>query len=251
MKPWYEALFENYARRYDGEGFTQGTLGECDFLERELGGERVRLLDVGCGTGRHAIELAKRGFSVVGVDLSEAQLRRAREKANEAGVDVEFRQADARELPFENEFDAAIMICEGGFSLMETDAMDYAILKGAARALKPGGKFVFTALNALFPILRSTDFLSEPTQENGSSESEMEFDLETFRQSGKVTFTDDDGVERTIETNERFYAPSEIRWRLESLGFRSVEIFGAKLGAFSREDKPTPDDFELLTIATK
>ena len=84
MKRWYEALFANYARKYDAEGFTQGTLGECDFIENEIGGKRsTRILDIGCGTGRHAIELAARGYAVVGVDLSMAQLARARAKAAE------------------------------------------------------------------------------------------------------------------------------------------------------------------------
>ena len=78
MKPWYEELFANYAKKYDRESFVAGTLGECDFIEREIDADRSkRILDVGCGTGRHSIELARRGFSVVGVDLSKAQLARA------------------------------------------------------------------------------------------------------------------------------------------------------------------------------
>ncbi len=78
MKKWYEALFENYARKYDEEVFVKGTLGECDFVEKELSHDKsLRILDVGCGTGRHAIELARRGYNVTGIDLSEAQLARA------------------------------------------------------------------------------------------------------------------------------------------------------------------------------
>ena len=121
MKQWYELLFENYAKKYDQEAFVHGTLGECDFIENEIDRDKsVRILDIGCGTGRHAIELAKRGYRVTGVDLSETLLARAREKAAAAGVTVHFRRHDARELPFAAEFDLAIMICEGAFSLMET-----------------------------------------------------------------------------------------------------------------------------------
>mgnify|MGYP000864395444 FL=1 len=161
MKPWYEALFANYARKYDAESFTQGTAGECDFIETEIGGDRsVRILDIGCGTGRHAIELAARGYAVVGVDLSTAQLARARAKAAERGLTVDFRPADARELPFAAEFDLALMLCEGAFPLMETDDMNFRILQGAARALRPGGKLIFTTLNGLFPLFHSVkDFL--------------------------------------------------------------------------------------------
>ncbi len=55
-KQWYETLFENYGKKYDNESFTQGTKGECDFIEKELNyDKRLKILDVGCGTGRHSI----------------------------------------------------------------------------------------------------------------------------------------------------------------------------------------------------
>ena len=89
MKQWYEELFENYGIKYDNESFTQGTTGECDFIEKEIGYNReLKILDIGCGTGRHSIELAKRGYKVIGVDLSESQLKRAREKAGKQNVQV-------------------------------------------------------------------------------------------------------------------------------------------------------------------
>ena len=64
-KQWYEQLFENYGKKYDSESYTHGTVGECDFLEKELAFDKsLKILDVGCGTGRHAIELTKRGYMV-------------------------------------------------------------------------------------------------------------------------------------------------------------------------------------------
>lgn len=132
MRQWYESLFENYARKYDQECFVQGTIGECDFIEQEINGDKsLKIIDIGCGTGRHAIELTKRGYKVTGVDLPESQLARAREKAKEAGATIDFRTQDARNLPFDGEFDLATMLCEGGFSLMETDEMNFEILKNA------------------------------------------------------------------------------------------------------------------------
>lgn len=60
---------------------------------------------------------------------------------------------------------------------------------------------------------------------------------------------DDDGNDIEINSNERYYVPSEITWLLKSLGFIKIDIFGAKLGAFSRNDKLTTEDFEMLVIA--
>jgi len=251
MKKWYESLFENYAHKYDKECFVQGTIGECDFIELEINRDKSsKIIDIGCGTGRHAIELTKRGYNVTGVDLSENQIKRAREKAREAGVTVDFQTQDARNLPFDGEFDLAIMLCEGGFSLMETDEMNFEILKNATKALKDKGKLIFTALNGLFPLFHSVNDFYESAQKEGQSQcKECSFDLETFRDHNTVVFEDDSGKKRELNCNERYYVPSEITWLLKSLGFKKIDIFGAKLGAYSRNDKLTTADFEMLVVA--
>jgi 2-polyprenyl-3-methyl-5-hydroxy-6-metoxy-1,4-benzoquinol methylase len=253
MKAWYRKLFENYARTYDQECFVQGTVGECDFIEREIGANHsVRILDIGCGTGRHAIELARRGYSVVGIDLSESQLNRAREKAVEHGFPIDFRQTDARELPFHAEFGLAIMLCEGAFPLMETDEMNFRILQGAARSLKPGGKLIFTTLNGLFPLFHSVkDFLNAETGPGQAETRSSTFDLMTFRDHNVTAITDDSGNHKELACDERYYVPSEITWLLKTAGFRKSEIFGAKLGAYSRADALTTEDFEMLVVAEK
>ncbi len=91
MKQWYESLFENYGLKYDNEIFAQGTLVECDFIESEIASEKtLKILDIGCGTGRHSIELTIRGYKVTGIDLSDSQLQRAREKAAEQKLKIHF-----------------------------------------------------------------------------------------------------------------------------------------------------------------
>lgn len=253
MKQWYELLFENYARKYDEENFTQGTPGECDFIEKEIGFDKsARILDIGCGTGRHAIELTTRGYSVVGVDLSDSQLERAREKAVELGLEIDFRKHDARALPFDGEFDLALMICEGAFPLMETDEMNYSILRSAAASLRKNGKFIFTTLNGLFPLFRSVEeFCASSTKEGNAVYSGNSFDLMTFRDRNITTFTDDLGVMKKLDCNERYYVPCEITWLLKTIGFSEIGIFGARLGAFSRDHRLTPEDFEMLVVARK
>jgi SAM-dependent methyltransferase len=252
-KQWYETLFENYAATYDRESFTQGTQGECDFMEQEFNSDKLlKILDVGCGTGRHSIELTKRGYKLTGIDLSHAQLTRAREKAAKENLTIDFQQHDARNLPFIMEFDAAIMLCEGGFPLMETDEMNFEILKNVAKSLKSPGKFIFTTLNGLFPLYHSVEkFCNETTEEGNATYQSNTFNLMTFRDYNITEFEDDAGEKHTLDANERYYVPSEITWLLKSLGFRKIDIFGAKLGAFSRNDQLTTEDFEMLVVAEK
>ena len=250
-KQWYELLFENYGQKYDSESFTLGTVGECDFIEAEIKFDKtLKILDVGCGTGRHAIELTRRGYSVIGIDLSEFQLKCAREKAKAENLTIDFQCQDARNLPFCNDFDVAIMLCEGGFSLMETDEMNFDILKSVTKSLKPNAKLIFTLPNALFPVFNSIDEFYASTAEEGSSICRSKgFDFMTLRDYNTVEFEDDSGNKKTLECNERYYMPSEITWLLKSLGYRTIDIFGAQLGEFSREHKLTVKDFEMLVIA--
>lgn len=252
-KQWYESLFEDYGQKYDNECFTQGTIGECDFIEQELGfNKHLKIIDIGCGTGRHAIELSKRGYTVTGIDLSESMLGKAREKASQIGLQIDFLSHDARNLPFEKQFDAAIMMCEGGFPLMETDEMNYEILKNVSKSLKDKSKFMFTTLNGLFPLFHSiNDFHAELVVEGNATYDSRSFDLMTFRDYNITKVVDDNGVEKELECNERYYVPCEITWLLKTLGFKKIEIFGATIGAFSREDKLKTEDFEMLVIAER
>ncbi len=251
MKPWYEQLFENYANQYEQEPFTKGTAGEVDFIEEEIGFDKsCRILDVGCGTGRHAIELAKRGYAVVGIDLSAAQLHKACDHAQQEKVAARFIRADARKFAFAREFDLVIMVCEGAFPLMETDDENFAVLKNAAATLSKSGKMIFTTLNGLYPLFHSVkDFI------NGHYEGEVSksntFDLMTFRDYSEFEVTDDDGNQMKLRCNERYYVPAEITWLLHTLGFNNVEILGCELGSWRRDKKLTTDDFEMLVIAKK
>lgn len=251
MKQWYEELFQDYSDKYDKENFTTGTIGEADFIEKETGfNKSAKIIDIGCGTGRHSLELARRGYSVTGIDLSEAMISKARNIATAENLKIDFRIRDARNLNFSQSFDLAIMICEGAFPLMETDEMNYLILKNAYSSLRSGGKFIFTTLNGLYPLFHSVrEFLNNNPGQGATGPDN--FDLMTFRYYSVFETEDDKGNRLVLDCNERYYVPSEITWLLKSAGFRESEIFGCRLGAFSRNDKLTTDDFEMLVIAVK
>ena len=253
MKKWYEELFKDYGQKYENESFTKGTKEECDFIEEEINFKKdIKILDIGCGTGRHTIELTKRGYCVTGIDLSESMLNRAKEKAEKENLKIDFKIQDARELNITKEFDLAIMLCEGAFPLMETDEMNYKILQNATDALKENGKLIFTTLNGLFPLFHSVkDFLAGEVDEGNATYDNNSFDLMPFPDHNITYVEDANGNKKTLECNERYYVPSEITWLLKSLKYKEINIFGSKLGAFSRSDELTTNDFEMLVIADK
>lgn len=155
-------------------------------------------------------------------------------------------------MRFNNEFDQAIMLCEGAFPLMETDEMNFQILQNAANALKPGGKLIFTTLNGLFPLFHSVkDSLDSANREGNAAKNDITFDLMTFRDHNTAVFEDDNGTQKELRSNERYNVPTEITWLLKSLNFTSIDLFEATLAAFSRQDKLSANEFEMLVIAVK
>ncbi len=135
---------------------------------------------------------------------------------------------------------------------METDEMNFEILKNVTKSLKNSAKFIFTTLNGLFPLFNSIDGFHEMgTNEEGAHYKSDSFDLMTMRDYNVTTFTDDDGNKNELECNERYYIPIEINWLLKSLGYKKIYIFGAKIGAYSREDQLTTGDYEMLVVAEK
>src|SRR5262245_47697177 len=126
------------------------TRAEVDFLEKMLGA-RMQLLDVACGGGRHALELARRGCRVTGLDISEEFLRQATATAQAEKLSAQFIYGDMRELRYENEFDGAY--CFGNAFGYFPHADMTAFVAGVARALKPNGRFVVDAASAAESIL--------------------------------------------------------------------------------------------------
>jgi SAM-dependent methyltransferase len=247
---WYEELFKNYANKYENESFTTGTIGEVDFIEHEIQHNKtLKILDIGCGTGRHSIELAKRGYDVTGIDLSESMLAKARLNAADQNVKVNFMLGDARNLPFENNFELAIMICEGGFPLMETDELNFMILQSARKAIKEGGKLIFTTLNGLFPLFNSVqEFINQNS--TGGINKANSFDLMTFRDYNEYEIVNDSGETLLLKCNERYYVPSEITWLLKSVGFKNIEILGCEIGKWQPKRELTSSDYEMLVITS-
>ena len=150
-KTTWERFFDAHAPVYEENVFTKNTLREVDFLLDELslqpGGS---ILDVGCGTGRHSIELTTRGYSVTGIDLSSEMLAKAAAAAEAAGVTVDWVHSDATRFSLPKKYDAAICLCEGAFGLLgqadDPIEQPLAIVCNMSRSLKPQAKSVFTQI---------------------------------------------------------------------------------------------------------
>ena len=200
---WYKELFEEMGIEYEDYPFTQNTENEVNWMVKEyLSNPEMKILDVGCGTGRHAISLATKGYkNIIGIDLSPSMISVAKKVAQEKSVPVDFSVCDARELPFEDEFDAALCLCEGAFGLLENDTENYKVLKAVHRSLKKGGIFILTTLN----LFR-----------------DAEFDPMTCRVSTEMEIARKDGQKKLINCSDRSYSFPELKWVLEQLGFEVI-----------------------------
>jgi 2-polyprenyl-3-methyl-5-hydroxy-6-metoxy-1,4-benzoquinol methylase len=229
------AEFGNFMKEnYLEYPFTKGTLQEVDFLVSEIA-KGSRVLDVGCGVGRHSLELARRGYTTVGVDITEAFVDIADKTAKAEGLGATFYQQDARALEFTNEFDAAICLCEGAFGLAGDERGHRDILEGVCKALKPNGTFILTAISALSCIRNADPKTMDPYTLTST-------DLETIQSPDETT------REFTIHTTAFTYR--ELKWLLQDAGFEVVAAYGCVAGNFER--KPlTFDDIEIMMIAKR
>lgn len=151
--PFYRSIGDFQGTHYRRNAFARGTIGEADALVRRLDlqpGQRV--LDVGCGDGRHLRALAPRGIGGVGIDASRGLVEAAQAAARDAGVDVSFQVGDARDLAAAGvaptSFDVAWSLCQGGFGTHPVT--DAEVVAGMGRAVRRGGLVAFTAFHALF-----------------------------------------------------------------------------------------------------
>jgi SAM-dependent methyltransferase len=233
-RDWYLPLAEHLGEAYFRYYFTQGTEQEADFLYDALClTQGCRLLDVGAGPGRHAIELAGRGIQVVGVDSSSKFLNIARRRADDAGVEASFFEMDAYELPFEDEFDAVISICEGAFGL---GLEDLKILKGMARALKPGGHAAVASANVYHLF-------------NGAHSGVFDPVSALFKQTIEEVYGEDGSAE-TFEMWNSCYTPRELEWIANGAGLDPQFVSGVAPGRF-RGQAPTFAHPELLLLARR
>ncbi len=207
----------------------EDTEGQVDFAVRTLGlGPASRVVDLGCGHGRHALALARRGHGVLGVDAVPGFVALAKEAALREGLGAEFVHADLRTFSVSEPcFDGAVCLFDA-FGWFD-DEGDLAILRNARAMLRPGARLLLDVRTREFVTRLAPVGLTE-TADGAMMVDRQRFDLESGRLVDTRT-TVRHGRTRTVTFSLRIYAYTELRTLLRVAGFEVERVFGGFDGA--------------------
>jgi SAM-dependent methyltransferase len=233
---WFGPLARFLGSAYLRNAFTKGTEQEVEFLVGALDlapGQRV--LDIGCGPGRHPLALARRGMAACGIDASPDFVALARAAAARDALDARFEVCDVRALAVDGEFDAVICLCQGGFGLLGgRDDLD--AFARIARAVRPGGGLAVSAFHAPFVVR----FL-----EDGET-----FEAATGVLHERVTARDGNGAERDFDLWTTCFTARELELLAAASGIEVTAIHGVTPGRY-RVAPPALDAPELLLVGRR
>jgi SAM-dependent methyltransferase len=230
---WFEDLADHLGAAYLRYSFTKGTEQEVEFLTGVLSIEPgTRLLDVGCGPGRHAHAFAARGVEVVGIDISQRFIDLAVAGASPGAT---FRRLDARALDYDAEFDVAISLCQGAFGLVGPGP-DVEILRRMRRALRPGGRLAVSAFSAYLQVR----YLDE----------NVSFDAATGVAHERTVIKNEEGVDKDAEAWTTCYTPRELRLLCADAGLEVLDVWSVEPGRYA-PNPPSIDTPEFLVVARR
>ena len=232
-KPWYKALFERdyhdyfyQAGPHTPEAETKRAEVQVDFITDSLAlSEGVRVLDLCCGWGRLSVPLAERGYRVTGLDLSKYHIQLAKQAARQAGVDIEWVNADMRKIPGRARYDA-VFNCFTSFGYLESEAEDQRVLTGVRRVLKPGGTFFIDTMNHdnLMRVFRESEFRELP--DGAYMMERRNYDVRTGRVDNDWIYVTPEGERHVQSHSLRLYTFTELERMLGQAGLTVREAWG-------------------------
>lgn len=247
-QPWHED--EEFWKAFEAFVFAPGAIEKAPAqIEQVLSmldlPDSGTVGDVPCGVGRHAVELADRGFRVTGVDATDAYLQRANERAQERGVSetIEFVHEDMREFSRPNEFDAILNLYTS-FGYFEDRDDDERTARNLYDSLRPGGKLLMS--------LTSKETLAGTFEQRTWSERDGTYFLEehhvtedwSWMENRWIVVRGDDSREFTV--SHRLYSAFELTTLLQRVGFEDVSVYGNLDG-----DPYDENASRLVVVATK
>ena len=230
---WFEPIADHLGAAYLRYSFTKGTRQEVEFLVNEMRlRSGMRVLDVGCGPGRHAHALALLGFTVHGIDISQRFVDLA---VADAPPGATFARADARTMAFASEFDVVMCLCQGAFGLMTADGHDEVVLAGMANALRPGGRLALSAFSSYFAVKYFDD---------------ASFDADVGVNHERTEIKNEAGESVAVDLWTGCYTPRELRLLCDRNGLEVDSVNSVQPGAYAIAT-PTAETPEFLVLATR
>ncbi len=238
QRPWWEDVFDDDFIRTMDRAESKAIHREVNFIEQCLGLEKgASILDLACGTGRHAVELSSRGYAVVGYDLSLNMLALAADEAQSSGQKLNFLQGDMREMTFDQVFDG-VYSWSTSFGYFD-DEKNFDVLVRMQRALRTGGILVLDIINRDYIAPRQPSMVW--FEGDGCvCMDEMQVDFFSSRLKVKRTAMFDDGRSREVDYSMRLYNLHEIGKMMHDADFKVLEVTGhpAHPGVFFGSESP-------------
>lgn len=244
---WYATAFDGTTAEMAWTERTEGEINRALTMLRPEGGERV--LDLACGTGRHSLELVRRGFSVVGSEISPELVEIARRDAEAEGLEATFIEGDLRELDFEDEFDIVLNLNDGAVGYFETDEENHRTFEVIARALKPGGQNLIQVPNVLYARARLPQRSWIPSANMVELVEHRWNKKDRYMEGAMIPLRFGEVLEglKGIEFRQRLYTVDELREVYASVGMTLARSFHGN----GRPKEPTEAQFEIFVSATK
>jgi SAM-dependent methyltransferase len=226
---WYDELFASEdPMRLDADYYAECEAGrtEVDFVVEKLDLQPgARILDLCCGQGRHLLELTRRGYDVLGFDISAYMLESLREIAVKEGIQPSLVQGNMRDLSFDSQFDAVINM-RSSFGYLEDEDEDQMALDGVCRALKPGGRFLTDQINRDSLMRRYKEQFWVRNSRGDIVVADSTFDVRTGRNIVRETAFHADGSRSETNHDIRLYTCREFEDKLIRAGMRIESVWG-------------------------